>query len=408
MVNRIKENNIDCDLEMADAVIYAKTEEEYNDLQKEADAYDKIGIPYEWTEEKILPFETNAYLRVSNQACFNVVKYLDYLLDHIDTDVVNIFEYTKIVKTKEDDEGVMAVTGDDYKIRAKYIINACHYPFYKSFNFFFTKIFPNISYATISETPKDPETGKELVPYGMYINDKKPVYSLRYVLKDGNHMLMLGGNSRDAHQINDYGKELEDLKDFGKGNLKISHYEYEWYNQDYQSTDKIPLIGRIKKSHSYVACAFNQWGMTTSTVSSLVIRDLLIKGNSSYMEVFDPNRCFLTFKTIGYILKMGKTFFETKLLKAILDNNIKKDSGSIIKVGGKKYGVYVDKLGKVYVVKPICPHMHCSLLFNNVAKTYDCPCHGSRFRYDGQCIDGPAPKDLERVDSDRIEINIKD
>lgn len=393
LVNQIKEHNIDCDLDITDAVLYAKTEAEYYDLLKERRAYEALGIDHNWGENQILPFKTYAYLKVPGQASFNVVKYLDHILGRLSD--VKIYENTKVTETVDNDQEVYAITTDNYKIEAKYIINASHYPFYKGFNFYFLKVYPTIAYVAVGKVPHE-----ELVPNGLYINSQNPIYSIRYAVRDNEKYLMLAGQSRDANQIDDFKKELSALKTFGKEELSIDEYIYEWYNQDYDSTDMIPIIGRVKSSHSYIATAFKKWGMTTSVLASIMIRDLITKKVNKYEKLFNPNRSFLTFKTIKYNLKMGKTFFKTKLLKAIIDNNVKKGEGSIVKIINRKYGVYIDQDGKTYVVKPICPHMKCTLLFNNVSKTYDCPCHGSRFRYDGKCLDGPAPRDLELLDID--------
>lgn len=393
IVNQINENNIDCDLEIADAILYARNKEEYLELRKEREAYQKIGIPHYWEEGQMLPFHTYACLKVPNQASFNIVKYLDYILDQINH--VTIFENTKVAETIDNSQDVYALTTDNYKIKAKYIINASHYPFYKGFNFYFMKVYPSIAYVTVSTLPE-----KNTIPSGLYINSIPPVCSIRYVVRDQEKYLMLAGESRDANQIDDFEKELSSLKSLGEKELGITEYLYEWYNQDYESTDQIPLIGQIKSSHSYMASAYKKWGITTSVLASLMLCDLITKGKSKYQELFSPNRCWFTFKSIKYNLKMGKTFFKTKLLKAILDRKLKKDEGSIVKINNKKYGVYIDKEGKAYVVKPICPHMTCTLLFNNVSKTYDCPCHGSRFQYDGKCIDGPSPRDLKLEDID--------
>lgn len=393
LVNQITEEHIDCDLEIADGVLYAKTKEEYIQLQKERDAYQQIGIPHYYEENQVLPFKTYAVLRVPDQAAFNVVKYLDYIINKLDK--VTIFENTKIVETVDNSEEVYAITSDNCKVRAKYIINASHYPFYKGFNFYFLKVYPSIAYVTVSDLPES-----KAIPEGLYINFIEPVYSIRYVTRDNQKYLMLAGESRDAKKIDNFEKELFHLKDFGVKELGLTNYYYEWYNQDYDSTDQLPLIGRIKASHSYVATGFKKWGITTSVLASQMITDLITKGETTYQALFSPNRDFCTFKTLKYNLKMGMTFFKTKVLKAIIDTKLKRGEGSIMKINHKKYGVYLDEDGEVYVVKPICPHMTCTLLFNNVSKTYDCPCHGSRFRYDGKCIDGPSPRDLKKVDID--------
>ena len=160
-------------------------------------------------------------------------------------------------------------------------------------------------------------------------------------------------------------------------------------------TDYIPFIGRIKDTNMYMATGFNKWGMSHSILASLMITDLIVKGGTKYQDLFNPSRKVLFAKTLSYNLKMVKTFVKTKLINQIKNIELKQNEGKIDRINGKKYGFFKDENNKIYIVKHVCPHLGCSLLYNNVSKTYDCACHGSRFKYDGTCIDGPANKNLE-------------
>lgn len=383
----VKTNNIDCDLEIVDAILYALNENEKNDLNNEKKAYEKLGITYEEGDANLV-FETWGALKIKNQASFNVVKFLDYLLENLDYTKIEIYENTKIKETLDLTKPI-AITLDNQKIKAKIIINASHYPFYKKFNFFFMKLIPSISYALVGDK-------SELVfPKGIYINTSNPTRSIRYVKKDNEELILLVGNSRDSHEIKDFQTEMSNLKYFGIEELGMQDFIYEWYTQDYQVPDLIPLIGRIGQSNMYLATGFNKWGMSSSFLSAIIIRDIIVKGMHKFEDAFSPKRNFFNIETIGYNFKMIKTFFKTKIINLVKDNNLSLNEGAIVNIRGKKYGMYLDESGKLYIVNPICPHMRCTLLFNNVSKTYDCPCHGSRFSYDGKCIDGPSKKNLK-------------
>lgn len=384
----VTKEQIDCDLKICNATLYAMNEEEIKLLKNEEQAYQILGIPY-LKEGANLGFKTSKSIKLEDQVSFNVVKFLDQILERIDNNKVKIYEHTKVKKTILGDK-LQAITIDDFVVNAKQIINASHYPFYKSFNFYFTKLVPSISYAVVAK-----KNDNIKIDHEMFINVSKPVRSLRYIYQGDEEFILLAGNSRDTSDFSDFEQDLRDLKEFGRNHFQIDEYLYEWYTQDYQVTDYIPFIGRIKDTNMYMATGFNKWGMSHSILASLMITDLIVKGGTKYQDLFNPSRKVLFAKTLSYNLKMVKTFVKTKLINQIKNIELKQNEGKIDRINGKKYGFFKDENNKIYIVKPVCPHLGCSLLYNNVSKTYDCACHGSRFKYDGTCIDGPANKNLE-------------
>ena len=154
----------------------------------------------------------------------------------------------------------------------------------------------------------------------------------------------------------------------------------------------------------YVATGFKKWGMTTSNVAANIICDKILNKDNPYEDIFRATR----FKPI----KNGTEFVD--MLKQVSNslvidkfkipdetlNQIHNDEGKIVDVGSYKLGIYRDFNGKLYVVKPICSHLGCELAWNNLEKTWDCPCHGSRFNYKGKSLYDPSIKDLEVINLD--------
>jgi len=139
--------------------------------------------------------------------------------------------------------------------------------------------------------------------------------------------------------------------------------------------DHMPYIGRLK-DNIYIACGYNTWGMTNGVVAAKLLSDLILNKENEYIEVFNPNR--INFANIinlpNILFSQTKSFFEPKLIK------------------NKSW--YKDKNGKDHVIHNKCPHFGCSLIFNEEEKTWDCPCHSSRFDIDGKCIKGPSNYDI--------------
>ena len=157
-------------------------------------------------------------------------------------------------------------------------------------------------------------------------------------------------------------------------------------NQDIISNDKLPFIGKIK-DNLYMATAYNTWGITNGTIGGKIVADLIMKNDSKYKKLFNPNRI-----NIPLILNSFIGIFH--YLKVYFLGIFKRNNPYYIKIKGIIYGVYKDDKGVIHKIKLICPHMKCALIFNQKEKTWDCPCHGSRFTLDGKIIEGPAVKKI--------------
>ena len=150
----------------------------------------------------------------------------------------------------------------------------------------------------------------------------------------------------------------------------------------------------------FVATGFNKWGMTSSNIAANIIKDKILEIDNKYADVFDSTR----FGPIKNIVELKNMFSQVAKSFAInrlkIPNealsSIKKDNGGIIKIDGTSVGIYKDKDGKIFAVNPTCTHLGCLLTWNNIDKTWDCPCHGSRFDFTGKNIYDPAFKNLEK------------
>lgn len=176
---------------------------------------------------------------------------------------------------------------------------------------------------------------------------------------------------------------------------------YKWGTQDCITLDKIPYIGEYSKimNNIYVGTGYKKWGMTTSNVAARIITDKILGRKNKYEEIFDSTRLnpIKNRWEFGEMLKETTNSLIINKLKIPEDKleSIKTGEGKIIELENKKVGVYKDEKGEIFKIKPICAHLGCELSWNNLEKTWDCPCHGSRFDYKGNQIYGPAIDDLE-------------
>ena len=149
-----------------------------------------------------------------------------------------------------------------------------------------------------------------------------------------------------------------------------------------------------------MATGFDKWGMTRSNIAANIISDKINNVNNDYEEIFRATRVepIKNEEELKNMIKQSIKSLVIDKLKELKENidNIKNDEGKIVMIGNEKIGIYKDKAGNVYAVKPVCTHLGCLLKFNDLEKTWDCPCHGSRFTHDGQLIDNPSTDDLKK------------
>ncbi|CEE02368.1 putative Rieske 2Fe-2S iron-sulfur protein YhfW [Caldibacillus thermoamylovorans] len=183
----------------------------------------------------------------------------------------------------------------------------------------------------------------------------------------------------------------------------MKEFVYRWSAQDYSTLDKVPFIGYLTDSNRniLVATGFRKWGMTHSHVAALLFRDLILDKENPYETLYVPSR-FVTDPSVKRVIQtnvdVAKHLVKGKLKKPTKKvDDLKNEEGAIVQVDGKRCGAYKDKNGKLFLVDSTCTHMGCEVKWNSGEKTWDCPCHGSRFAINGDVVEGPAERPLKQV-----------
>lgn len=155
-------------------------------------------------------------------------------------------------------------------------------------------------------------------------------------------------------------------------------------------------------SKLYVATGFKKWGITFSNIASKIITDKILGKENKYEKLFEATRLepIKNHEEVGNMIKESMYSLVINKLKESPDTleDVKNGEGKIIEINNKKVGVYKNENGEYFFIKPVCAHLGCELSFNNIEKTWDCPCHGSRYDYKGFLISEPAIKNLEIID----------
>lgn len=392
------ELGIKSDFEKVDAFLYTDTDDGVEILQKELDAYHRLGIEgATLTKETGLPFTVKESLKLENQGQFHPVKYALGLVEKANANGVQFFERSR-AKSIHSTNTVQMVDG--HEIRAKKILVCSHFPFNDEDGLYFTRMYSERSYAIASLVEPN-------YPQGIYINVEKPTRSIRTALgSDGRRYLLLGGEGHITGRFQgDTTANYETLAAFGREQFKVKQYAYRWSAQDLVTLDQLPYVGTMTTGLQdvLVATGYAKWGMTNSTVAAKIMVDNVLGKENRFADLYSPTRSKMKKEDITTFAKINanvaKELVKGKTEKIdVVFQDLKEGSGDIIKLDGKKVGAYKDNYGKIHLVKPVCTHLGCDVVFNGAESSWDCPCHGSRYTYTGEVIEGPAYKPLERID----------
>lgn len=429
----VEKENIECDLECQSAYVLAANREEVQKVKDEVEVVRGFGGHAEYLEREdidknLLILNPLAAIRFKNQAQFNSYKYTIELAKICKNLGANIYENTKVVDVRDEKDYYYLETEDGYKIKAKYLVITTKYPIINIPGFYFMKMYQSTSYGISIPV-------KEKLFDGMYITSTNPKVSLRMAKVDNNiikdvvdgnienyakqdkenrkrvkekqnskidneYVLIVVGADHKTGEKTDLSNSYKKLENIAKQIYPQGKVENYWNTEDCITLDKIPYIGKYSNmwENAYVATGFNKWGITTSNIAANIITDMIIGRKNRYEDIFISTRVepVKNRQEVGNMLK--ETVSSLVLKKFELPESeqasLKNEEGKIIEIEGEKVGAYKDKEGRIYTIVPKCAHLGCELSWNNLDKTWDCPCHGSRYDYTGKMLYGPTVKDL--------------
>ena len=393
----IKEEHISCNFELQNSFVYTTKKSELKQIKDEVAAVQSLDFPASFVTKCGLPFCIEGAICFPNQAMFHPLLYLEGLCNCIINRGGSIFTKTLVDDVqKSDDFYVTSAHSDfgDFKVNSHYTIVATHYPFLNIPGFYFTKMYQSTSYL-IAVDPK-----KTLFS-GMYINPSSPVFSFRTASYNGKKLLIVGGSDHKTGQPTCFKDSYGILEEEARKYYPDCEVLFRWNTRDCITLDKIPYIGVYSHlmPNCYVGTGFKKWGMTLSNVAANIIVSDICGKVSPYASIYNSTRVhplknFDEMKNI--VVQSSNSLLFDKLKSAQLSfDEVANNSGSIIEVNGQKVGIYKDESGKTFAVKPFCKHLGCFLSWNDVDKTWDCPCHGSRFDAFGHNLYEPAFRDLD-------------
>lgn len=391
----IREHNIECNYIQTTWNLLAETKEVVEKLKKEYDAFADLGIAATFHRDSDILPQVEACLEVPAQAQLDPKTYMAGLAKAAAAAGCVIHEKTRAKEMKEEKQG-MVISTTRGRVHAQYVINATHSP--KGEKLITTLLGSYREYVVAAKV-------KEPFPRGIYWSQQKDHhYSLRTATDgSGETYLMCLGEPHKVGQDSDNDERLKRIETYMRSRFNVGEVQYFWGAQHYKSADKIPYIGTFGNERVFLATGYSTDGLVYGTVAGLLICDLIQRTDNPWSEVYKPGRVN-PMKSAGRFIKenvnvMGELIKDK--IPFIADTAELKDvpqtEGQVVEIEGSKYAAYRDELGKLHIVSAVCPHMGCIVHWNKSERSWDCPCHGSRFTTEGKCIEGPSFNDLAKM-----------
>lgn len=327
--------DIDCDFEWKPSYVYSMCDR--RKIEREVKAVNDLGFNAEFCDNLPLPFGVEGAVKFKNQAQFNPLKLISTIAEGL-----NIYE-NSFVRRIEDGKAYTNMGS----VTADKIIIATHFPFINRHGSYFIKLYQQRSYVVAYESVSDVYGTFD----GMYIDESGTGFSFRRY----NDLMLIGGG---GHRTGKSGGNWNEIREFANSHYSDINEKYIWATQDCMSLDGIPYIGQYSKNteNMYVATGFNKWGMTSAMAAARILCDMARGRKNEFEPLFSPSRSML----------------KPQLL-----------------VNG--YEAVINLLSPK---QKRCPHLGCALVWNKAERSWDCPCHGSRFNENGKLIDNPATGSL--------------
>jgi glycine/D-amino acid oxidase-like deaminating enzyme/nitrite reductase/ring-hydroxylating ferredoxin subunit len=395
----VREENIDCDFERLDGFWFAEEAGGEEELDAEAEAATRAGVSGVERMAQIpgVPFKTRAALVFRNQAQFHPVKYISALARAIERNGGRIHCGSHVADLEKRPRRPRVKTADGHTVTADHIVFATNSPV----NDWVTMHTKQAAYRTYVIAARIP-TGA--VARGMYWDNLDPYHYVRLAADDKKgDVLIVGGQDHKTGQADDQEERFAALSKWTKEHFPmVGATIHRWSGQIIEPNDFMAFIGRNPgEDNIYIATGDSGNGMTHGTIAGILISDLILERENAWTELYDPSRKKLRSapeflrENLNVAAQYGDHL--TPGEEANTDA-IARNSGAVLRHGVKKVAVYKDEHGKIHERSAICPHLYCVVDWNDTEKTWDCPCHGSRFDRYGTVINGPAISDLGKLD----------
>jgi glycine/D-amino acid oxidase-like deaminating enzyme/nitrite reductase/ring-hydroxylating ferredoxin subunit len=382
---------IDCDLRRKPNLVYTESDGERGQIEEEVEAARRSSLPARLVEETDLPFPIAAAVQFERQAEFHPVRYLEGLAGGLEAEGVRVCEGTRAVSISAGSP-CRVRTGTGRTVTAGNVVVSTHLPILDR-GAFFARCHPERSYVVAA--PYDGAAATK----GMYLSTESPAHSIRVHELDGRAWLLVGGESHKTGH-GDAAERYRRLEEWARERFGTEPV-LRWATQDQMPVDGVPFIGPVDplSANVYVATGFRKWGLAMGAAAGELLAALVDGREHSWAEVFDTSR-LRPRASVASVLResfdVALRFVGDRVAKRGSAEAIGAGEGRVVGAGLGQRAVYRDEDGSLHALSARCTHLGCIVNWNSAERTWDCPCHGSRFGTRGEVIMGPAVHPLER------------
>ncbi len=383
---------VDCDFERKASYVFSRDGSSSKEIEAEHAAAVRLGLPASLVTAAPISVPVVRALRFNNQAQFHPRKYLLAVAAAVDGDGSFVFENTRVLDVQDGEP--CRVIGDGVSVTARDVVVATNLPILDRGGFF-TRAYPRAHIGIAAPiAPAD-------APEGMFYCIDNAPHSLRTWSDGGETYLIVLSASFTPGETDNVTALFQRLVDETRRDFPIRDISWRWMTEDYDSMDGVPFVGKLTplSKHVYTATGFSAWGITNGTASAHLLADMIVGRESATASLYDSTRVKAAgaSKFLRKNLSVGKQWLGGIVSrgKPTTADNLQLGEGAVIETSGKKRAVYKDEEGKLHSWSPYCTHLGCLLTWNNLERTWDCSCHGSRFERDGRVLHGPATRDMD-------------
>lgn len=391
----VEEYDIDCGYKELPGYLYARDEDESKELKTIFEAAQTSGVEVQSCSVVPIKIPFEKAIQFLKQGQLHPARYIYALAKEFEKLGGVLAQHCRVTGVEENE--ILNVNTSTGSVQAKNVIYATHIP--PGVNLLHFRCAPYRSYVIAAKLKNGSDYPDALV-YDM----EDPYHYFRTQEIDGEKYFIAGGEDHKTGHEENTEACFKRLEAFVRNYYDIEEVTHRWSSQYFDPADGLPYIGHLPghPTNMFVATGYGGIGISSGTLAGILLSELIVAGKSEYEKLFDPNRVKPVAGFKKFVMEAADVvgqfiggFFSREKLEVLV--NLAPGEAKVVKYEGHSIALYKDEKGQLHAVNPACTHIKCTVGWNATEKSWDCPCHGSRFSYEGEVLTAPARKDLELI-----------